>query len=359
MNSVAGQIQEEIRQKGPISLSRYMELALYAPGLGYYQRQREIGRHGDFFTSVSVGSLFGELLAFQFAQWWDAEDASRDLQIVEAGAHQGTLARDILDWLQQWRPDLLDRLDYCLIEPSSLHREWQTKNLPRWLSKIKWRRDIFELAPSPASRIIIGNEFLDAMPAHRLAWNAAKKEWRECRVACVGHGFAWQVMDVVGPWPNIDPELAAVLPDGFIIEFSPAAIAWWKQAAERLGRGKLVTIDYGLTSEERFSPERREGTLRAFASHHLATNPLENPGEYDLTAHIDFSAIEQTGHTAKLRTDAFITQAKFLTQILAQTEATPGRFATWTPARLKQFQTLTHPEHLGRAFRVLIQSRPG
>ncbi|HZM06744.1 MAG TPA: SAM-dependent methyltransferase [Candidatus Saccharimonadales bacterium] len=359
MNSIAGQIEDEIRRRGPMSLARFMELALYAPGLGYYERQREIGRRGDFFTSVSVGSLFGELLAFQFAQWWDSENTSGDLQIIEAGAHEGRLAGDMLDWFQRWRPDLFARLDFCLIEPSPLHREWQTQNLAPWLSKVKWRSHLSELASGKASRIVFCNELLDAMPVHRLTWNAAKREWRECRVACTGQGFAWQVMEMAGSPPNVDLELAAILPEGFIIEYSPMAIAWWKQAAETLGHGKLLTIDYGLTSDERFSPERRDGALRAFAAHHLVNDPLENPGECDITSHIDFSAIEQAGHSAGLWTEAFITQAKFLTQILAQTQAVPGHFAAWTPARVKQFQTLTHPEHLGRAFRALVQSRAG
>ena len=389
MNSLALQIQEEIRRDGPVSFARFMELALYAPGLGYYERQREIGRRGDFFTSVSVGPLLGELLAFQFAQWLAPETFGGDpddqqvvptgsnavgtrcraseatferLQIVEAGAHQGTLAADILGWMRRRRTDLLARLEYCLIEPSPARRAWQEQTLRDWLPRIKWVSNISEAGPEQASRIIFCNEFLDAMPVHRLAWDAAEKKWEECRVACENGVFVWQRAapppELAECLPEVSTELAAVLPAGYVIEHSPSAVAWWKKAAATLAHGKLLTIDYGLTGQERFRPERSGGTLRTFSRHHPGGGLLDNPGECDITAHVNFSAIEAAGRAAGLATESLMGQDKFLTQILAKTEAEPGGFEKWTPARIKQFQTLTHPDHLGRAFRVLIQSRP-
>ena len=369
-----------------------MELALYAPGLGYYEKQREIGRHGDFFTSVSTGPLFGELLAFQFAQWLDS-DGSRfgghpddqqvvptksnvvgtrccaseatfnKVQIVEAGAHQGALAADILGWMRQWQPDLLARLEYCLVEPSTEHRKWQEQSLRDWLPKIKWVSDISEIGPEEGGRIIFCNEFLDAMPVHRLIWDAAKKKWQECLVGCENDVFKWKHAapspELAGHIPKITPEFAAVLPSGYAIELSPSAVAWWKKAATTLTSGLLLTIDYGMTAEEQFRPERSAGTLRTFDRHHTGIDLFNNTGECDITAHVNFSAIEAAGQTAGLATEGLMGQGKFLTQILAQIEAKPGSFDEWTPARTKQFQTLTHPEHLGHAFRVLIQSRKG
>ena len=216
MNSLALQIQDEIRRDGPVSFARFMELALYAPGLGYYERQREIGRRGDFFTSVSVGPLLGELLGFQFAQWLGRDAPFDRLQIVEAGAHEGALAADILGWLRRRRPDLLARLEYCLVEPSPARRSWQEQTLRDWLACIKWVSNISEAASERASRIIFCNEFLDAMPVHRLAWNAAGKRWEECRVACENGVFVWQPAapppELAECLPEIGPELAAVLP---------------------------------------------------------------------------------------------------------------------------------------------------
>jgi SAM-dependent MidA family methyltransferase len=360
MNPLVLQIHDEIQRRGPISFARYMELALYAPGLGYYERRRDIGRRGDFYTSVSVGPVFGELLAHQFAEWLEAGGAGERVQIVEAGAHDGTLAADILRWLQRWRTELFERVEYCLVEPSSTHRAWQAETLREWLPRVKWVTDISDLNSENVARIIFCNEFLDAMPVHRLAWDAKNRHWQECLVAFENGKFAWQraapPAELAKALPKVEPELAAVLPDGFVIEHSPAAETWWKQAAARLARGKLLTLDYGWTNEERFRPERAQGTLRTFARHHGGNDLLDQPGECDITAHVNFSAIGTAGCAAGLATDALLGQEQFLTRILARIEANPGGFEPWTPARTRQFQTLTHPDHLGRAFRALIQS---
>jgi SAM-dependent MidA family methyltransferase len=123
-----------------------------------------------------------------------------------------------------------------------------------------------------------------------------------------------------------------------------------------MGCGKLVAIDYGLAAEEFLVPERKDGTLRAYYRHRLVSDVLANAGEQDLTAHINFSAIRQAGEAAGLRTEAFLTQEQFLTQIAAKAWKGGGAFGEWSRERTRQFQTLTHPEHLGRAFRVLVQS---
>jgi SAM-dependent MidA family methyltransferase len=370
MNCLILELQEEINRRGPMTFARFMELALYAPGLGYYEKQREPGRRGDFFTSVSVGPLFGELLAFQFAQWLGQAGSLgpsgpfgpfEKLQIIEAGAHQGTLAADILGWMQRRRPELFTRLEYCLVEPSPARRKWQEQTLHDWLPKIKWLEDISEAAPEQTSRIIFSNEFLDAMPVHRLAWDASLRKWAECCVGYEDGRFIWKQAppppELARALPEISPELAEVLPEGYIIEHSPSAVAWWKKAAESLAHGKLLTIDYGLTSEEWLRPERKEGTLRTFARHHGGGGVLDNPGENDITSHVNFSATEAAGRASGLATEDLIDQGKFLTRILAQSQAEPGGLEEWTATRTKQFQTLTHPEHLGHTFRVLIQSR--
>jgi SAM-dependent MidA family methyltransferase len=155
----------------------------------------------------------------------------------------------------------------------------------------------------------------------------------------------------------IQSELLEVLPDGFTTELSPAADQWWRKAAMALECGKLITIDYGLTAEEFLMPERKEGTLRGYHRHRLARDVLANPGQQDITAQVNFSAIRVVGESAGLRTDAFLTQAQFLTSIAARTWKDEGSFRKWTSERTRQFQTLTHPEHLGRSFRVLVQER--
>ena len=174
-------------------------------------------------------------------------------------------------------------------------------------------------------------------------------------MAVDGEKFVWT--KIPNPQSAIrNPQLEAVLPDGYTIETSPAAENWWREAAGILERGKLMTIDYGLTAEELFSPARLRGTLRAYFRHHASDDILANVGEQDLTAHVNFSAIQTAGESAGLRTEMFSTQSQFLTRILekASKNNLPGK---WSSAQVRQFQTLTHPEHLGRAFRVLVQSR--
>jgi SAM-dependent MidA family methyltransferase len=152
-------------------------------------------------------------------------------------------------------------------------------------------------------------------------------------------------------------ELAGVLPDGFMVEICPAAAAWWRMAASRLSRGKLVTMDYGLADGAWFAPERAQGTLRAFSRHHAGADVLSRPGEQDLTAHVNFSALMEAGCAAGLRTEGLARQGKFLTEILGRTRLAEDVLDPWDERKTRQFQTLAHPEHLGHKFQVLAQSR--
>jgi SAM-dependent MidA family methyltransferase len=373
MSLLASRLQEEIRSHGPITFARFMERALYEPGLGYYEHCQEIGRRGDFFTSVSVGSLFGELLAFQFAEWLSegafqcpragGAGANRLLQLVEAGAHDGRLAADVLRWLRQFRPEIFARLEYWMVEPSPTRQEWQRRTLGEFAPCTRWAVNIADLRAQilgGVKGVIFSNELLDAMPAHRLSWEAAKRSWREWRVAGDGQNFTWHFAqprpEAMSQIPQLPSGLEAALPEGFTIDVCPAVVEWWRQAAAALNCGKLLTLDYGLMQEEFFKPERSRGTLRAYWQHHISDNLLANVGEQDLTTHVNFSALQIAGEAEGLATKSLTSQSKFLTFIAGKTWEKPERFEKWTAQRVKEFQTLTHPEHLGQAFRVLIQS---
>jgi SAM-dependent MidA family methyltransferase len=356
-------IREEIGQSGVISFARFMELALYCPETGYYEKKKDnVGRKGDFITSVSVGSLFGELLAFQFAGWLDELKNRREkLQIIEAGAHDGKLAADILYWLQAHRPELFPAVEYVILEPSPARQQWQRENLDlKPFSNVRWHSSLTAGQP-PFTGILFSNELLDAFPVHRWGWDAPGKQWFEWGVTLDGENFRWSriphpafrlprsILDLPAP-------LLTVLPDHYTIETSPAAENWWREAAGVLAHGKLLAIDYGFTDADMFSPARTRGTLRAYHQHHVTDDLLANPGDQDLTAHVNFSAIQKAGESAGLRTESFSTQPQFLTRILGR--AVPEKFfASMDAKQIRQFQTLTHPEHLGRAFRVLVQSR--
>jgi SAM-dependent MidA family methyltransferase len=357
MNELSCQIEQEIHQRGPISFARFMELALYAPGLGYYERRRKIGRSGDFFTSVSVGPLFGQLLALQFVQWMDTDVP---VQFIEAGPHDGTLAADILEWTSRHRPDVFERLEYCLLDGSPPRRAWQEESLGPWRSKVRWSPGIESLA-GKVTGIIFSNEFLDALPVHILAWKAARQQWEEgfVTVRDANFGWVWQSpsMESADHLPQVPDALAEVIPDGFRIEVCPAAVNWWRGAAAKLKRGKLMTIDYGFSAQEQFQPGRAQGTLRTFIRHHVGTDVLNSPGDQDLTAHVNFTALMQAGEAAGLQTVSVLHQSKFLTEIFARARLTSFSLEPWDEKQTRQFQTLTHPEHLGQKFQVLTQGR--
>src|SRR5471032_1624658 len=133
-------IRSEISARGILPFARFMELALYCPEYGYYEQQRDtVGRRGDFITSVSTGELFGQLLAFQFANWLEElRTANCELRIVEAGVHDGKLARDILGWLQSNRPELFLKIEYVILEPSPRRQEWQKRTLENFKPRVRW-----------------------------------------------------------------------------------------------------------------------------------------------------------------------------------------------------------------------------
>lgn len=329
-------IGEEIKAKGPISFARFMELALYCPNLGYYERlESRIGRHGDYYTSVSVGPLFGELLAFQFSKWLEAIPGP--VKLVEAGAHDGRLALDILRALPR---SLLDRVEYWIVETSENRQKWQQQTLNEFAGKVRW----FGAFPDEVRGVIFANELLDAMPFKRIGWDAKLKTWFEW---CVTQDFQWA--RVPYRWET-NPEFTAVLPDGYTWEVSVAAGKWWINAVHALRAGKLCAIDYFLEDHEVWRPERVNGTARAYRDHRLSNDLLANVGDQDITAHVHVTPLQKLGEKAGLTGEPLITQATFLTRILQQ--GAPLRQES-----TRQFKTLTHPEHLGERFKVLIQSR--
>jgi SAM-dependent MidA family methyltransferase len=244
-------------------------------------------------------------------------------------------------------------------------------------NKVKWVSNLHDLRASkqskthsPESRIngiIFSNELLDAFPVHRYGWDAKERGWFEWGVMVQDGEFAWTRLSEEKSGGNLDlvklPGLAPLtalreqLPEEFTIEVCPAAEAWWRDAAKVLNRGQLLTFDYGLMAEEMLAPERKHGTLRSYHQHQSGWDILEKPGEQDLTAHINFQAIQEVGELAGLRTQTVSTQEQFLTSLFAQACKVERSFNEWDSKHIRQFQTLVHPDHLGRRYRVLLQTR--
>jgi SAM-dependent MidA family methyltransferase len=362
MNALTQIIREEIQKRGAITFARFMELALYCPEYGYYERESDtVGREGDFYTSVSVGTLFGELLAFQFAEWLEKIPADK-IQIVEAGAHDGQLAADILRWMKRFRPDVFERLNYMFIEPSTTRQLWQQKNLAEFSSCVRWIPTLPENSFGKIHGVVFANELLDAMPVHRLFWDAARRDWFEWGVGVSANGFDWfRLEKTIFPaeLKALPDELLNVLPDGYVFEISLEARQWWRDAARFIETGFLMTSDYGSFNEFGINPNNSVGTLRSYQNHKGSNDVLASVGEQDITAHVDFRAIQLEGDTSGLKTESFETQSKFLLGIATRLMKHPSEKGSLTSGRSRELQTLTHPEFLGRAFRVLVQSRFG
>ena len=360
MTTLAGIIREEIARDGPMRFERFMELALYHPEHGYYRRERgtpRTGRAGDFFTSVSVGPLFGRLLARQFLEMWEALEKPTSFWIIEQGAEDGRLAADILEWCRNQAPAFFGAMCYGLVEDSPILRARQEETLVTagFGEKVGWFRDLDELAREKPVGVFFANELVDAFPVRRVIYNA--DGWSELCVAVDGRGdFEWSEREVG------DPVLAAATGnfpaiEGYTTEVNLRARDWMGRAGRTLGRGYLLVIDYGFPAADYYAPFRSSGTLTAYREHRHSAEVLVEPGTRDLTAHVDFTALARAGEKAGLVTLGFIDQQHFLTGIAHDELEGSGGATAGVVENLRAWQTLTHPNHLGARFHALLQAK--
>jgi len=329
-----------------------MASALYHPGLGYYARgTRQIGRGGDFFTSVSVGPLFGGLLARRFLREWQTLGCPRRWRIIECGAHDGTLAADVHAALSLLDPLALKGLEYAIPEPLSELQEIQRLTLSAFTETVRFLQTPTDLADDPLPGIAFGNEVLDALPCHLVEWCGGR--WLECRVGISADDrFIWQLGEID------DPELSSALvplgqqfPVAYRTEIRTGYSSFLEPLVRSLDGGRMLWIDYGFARADYYHPQRSSGTLRTFSKHRAGEDPLEFPGETDITAHVDFTAVAEAAAGLGGRATEFRNQGAWLTEIarewLLEQDGTPQ------PSLLRQFQTLTHPGQLGGSFHVI------
>jgi SAM-dependent MidA family methyltransferase len=354
-------LRERIQREGPLRFADFMAAALYHPQLGYYAREaRQVGRDGDFFTSVSVGPLFGELLARRFLQEWRELGSPEKWRIIECGAHDGTLAADILTAISRLAPAALTALEYVISEPLPLLREAQRETLVGFEKSTRFLASVDELDPPPLPGIAFGNELLDALPYHLVEMHPGG--WRECQVATDPHGnFIWENNHPITDPPLRDAlaVLGSTFPIGYRTEVRTNFQSFLAPLTGSLSSGLLLWPDYGFARPEYYDPYRTSGTMRTFSKHRASDNPLETPGEIDITAHVDFTAVAEAAIALGCHPTAFQNQGAWLTGLsrdwLLSLEGNPDATA------LRQFQTLTHPAHLGGSFHMLELSwnRPG
>jgi SAM-dependent MidA family methyltransferase len=343
---LAALIRSDIAANGGwIPFARYMELALYAPGLGYYTAgARKLGREGDFITAPEMTPLYGQTLARQAAQ---VLESGLD-QILEIGAGSGALAAALLAELE--RMDRLPRNYYILeVSPDLRERERDLLALqvPHLLERVIWLNRL----PTLYQGLIIANEVLDAMPVHMVRASASGIE--EAGVALKDKTFAWAYRPAAAELRSAAQALQ--LPDGYRTEIQLVAGGFVRTLAQSMARGVILLIDYGFPAHEYYHTQRSEGTLMCHYRHRAHADPFFLPGLQDITSHIDFSAVARASGEAGLELLGYAGQAQFLincgiTDLLLRTP--PENAAAYLP-QAAAAQQLLSPSEMGELFKVI------
>lgn len=361
MSSLKELILETLRREGPITFERYMGLCLYHPEFGYYTKGRErTGVEGDYFTSSDLHPVFARLIARQAAEMWDHMQRPEPFTWVEMGAGRGLFAADFLAWSQHALPQFAAALEYVAIEPGSEQRRRIEARLAAAgvMNKATLLADIEEV--SPATGCFFSNELVDAFPVNVVTRIAGRL--KEIYVAAHGDDLGEK------PGPISDSMVAAYaaryapgLEEGQRMEVNRHAAEWMRVVSAKLTRGFVLTIDYGDVAHRIFTADRPRGTLLAYRRHTCGEDYFAAPGEMDLTAHVNFSALIDAGKLSGLEPAGMTSQERFL---LALGEA--NQFADlYNPnetelemlqARLK-LKRLISPEGMGNIFKVLVQQR--
>ncbi|MBV8099840.1 MAG: SAM-dependent methyltransferase [Verrucomicrobia bacterium] len=356
-------IREEIVRLGRITCERFTELALYHPRLGYYSQEcLRVGRRGDFITNVSVGRLFGEILADQIVELWELLGRPTEFTIVEAGAESGELASDLLGRLTQVGPAI--GWSYVIAEPNELKQEQQKARLHRKSDEqelvptrsVRWVRTIEEL--EPITGIILGNELLDAIPTCVVEF--LEDRWREVCVTLENDSFKFSLEPIKDP--RLTARIAKIplpLPQPYRTEVNLAATDWIRDAARNLRRGFILMIDYGYSRSDYYSPLRTEGTLALYRNQQQQENMFEGIGETDITAHVDFTAIAEAGLEAGCQLIGFTDQHHFM---VGAGESRMRSFESSEGGKrrdqfLRAYKTLMHPEMMGLAFKYMLMGK--
>ncbi|OLP17510.1 hypothetical protein BST81_14315 [Leptolyngbya sp. 'hensonii'] len=351
-----------------ISFAEYMDLVLYHPKAGYYSTQAlHIGAGGDFYTSPHLGSDFGELLAEQLVQMWQILGLPVPFTLVEMGGGQGILAGDVLRAIHDRRPDCFQALQYIIVEKSPLLRAAQEKQLSLW-SELRWQT-LAEIPSDSITGCFFSNELVDAFPVHRVTIEDG--DLRELYVTAHEGDAGPEFADGVGELSTsqlvdyfslvgIDL-LSGSYADGYRSEVNLTALDWLAAVADRLHRGYVLTIDYGYPASRYYSLTRREGTLQCYYRHTHHSDPYIHVGWQDLTAHVDFTALERWGEQKGLQTIGFTRQGLFLMalgmgeRMAALTRGTDQPLAERLRRR-EALHGLINPMGLGN-FGVLVQAK--
>ena len=381
--SLREQIEQEIREQGAIPFSRYMEICLYDPIAGYYSRNAEqFGKAGDFYTSSDVHAVFARSLARQFDEMWQSLDRPPEIEILELGPGRGLFARDVLDWSKKKLPHFFAALRYTLQESSPALRTKLRRTLREHITTGKAvvpeeRPSLTQLfsigsgrkgdqvqegLPNPIHRalppttpmIVFANEFFDALPVEVIGLlgklHLAFDENRLHEVWLPPTADELEFLDRYGVHPE----------PGERIEVPLIAQQWMTHVAQSISRGFLLVIDYGYTRAEQLAGRHR-GTLMAYRHHSASPDPYQAPGEQDLTAHVNFTALAAAAEQTGMQVRNLVTQSQFLMSIGEKNQfAAVFEDCRFPQERAKvalQLKHLITPTGMGESFQVLIASR--
>jgi len=353
-----------------ITFADYMEWVLYHPQYGYYSTdQVKIGAKGDFVTSPHLGADFGELLAEQFAEMWQILEYPKPFTLVEMGAGQGLMVQDVLRYLHRHHFECFEALRYLVVEKSSAlvtEQQQRLAKLSQSWGNLSWQT-LDQILPESVVGCCFSNELVDAFPVHQLVIEA--NQLQEVYVTVDQNGdFTEVVGELSTPaltsyfdWVGVDLP-SDNYPNGYRAEVNLAALNWMEAIATRLQRGYLLTIDYGYPANRYYSPSRAQGTLQCYYQHAHHSNPYIHIGRQDLTAHVDFTALERQGKLSGLQTVGFTQQGLFLMalglgdRLSALSNPTSDLSLQATLQRREALHSLMNPTGLGN-FGVLIQSK--
>ena len=346
-------IKNEIAQNnGAISFQRYMELALYAPGLGYYAAGSEkLGEEGDFVTAPEISPLFSQTLANAVLPALNS-----DQTILEVGAGRGRMAADILVYLKQ--KNKLPK-EYWILELSADLRERQkqtiAETIPEFLENVKWLDEL----PEQFSGVVLANELLDAMPVQ--LFQKTDNDINEVNVVWLDDKFSFQLKSsfderLIHRVKNIEDENDVEFNSGYISEINFAAEDWIKSIAERLQQGVIVLIDYGFPRHEYYHEQRAQGTLMCHYRHRTHPDAFVYPGLQDITAHVDFTAMADAALEVDLKVMGYTNQVSFLMgagilELAALNEE--GISLKQQMEMASQIKKLTLPHEMGELFKVI------
>jgi SAM-dependent MidA family methyltransferase len=381
VNALRQKIEQEIRERGPIPFSRYMELCLYDPELGYYSRHAtQFGKAGDFYTSSDVHAVFGRLMARQFAEMWHVMGCPGRITLQELGPGRGLFAQDVLDWSEKKFPDFFHALRYVLVESSPALRQRMEETLRNRITAGKAVLNLAaETTGTPAAKaqtsncsggttevvpfpvvseknptIVFANEFFDALPVAIVSSQGSLRVgFRDDRFVETWVSASAEELEFLDCY-SVHPE------PGERVEVSLTAQQYGEQVSGKIQHGFFIVIDYGYTREEQLAGRHR-GTLKAIRQHSVSANPYEAPGEQDITADVNFTTLAAAAGEQGMQVHKLITQSQFLMGI-----GEANQFAdAFEDCRLPQerakvalqLKHLVTPAGMGESFHVMVASK--